>query len=164
MKNNFIITKYLILFLFINLVSAQSLKFVNTSGQTITIKKAKSRVLNSYSIFYLNENKYLLDNVDYKTKIVKVIKAGKFNFFPKYEEIPFDSISSFRYMKQYFSIFPMIIGGSIGYYFLAKPRADTLSFVFGTIPAYSFGFALSFLPKYSEKLTLSDGGWTVKIE
>ena len=63
MKNNFIITRYLILFLFINLVSAQSLKFVNTSGQTITIKKAKSRVLNSYSIFYLNENKYLLDNV-----------------------------------------------------------------------------------------------------
>ena len=58
----------------------------------------------------------------------------------------------------------MIIGGGIGYYFLTKPRADTLSFVFGTIPAFTLGFGLSFLPKYSEKLTLSDGGWAIYIE
>ena len=93
-----------------------------------------------------------------------MIRVGKFKLFPHYEEIPFDSISSFRYVEQYFSIFPMIIGGGIGYYFLTKPRADTLSFVFGTIPAFTLGFGLSFLPKYSEKLTLSDGGWAIYIE
>ena len=66
-----IITKYFILFLFIDLVSAQSLKLVNTDGQTIIIKKAKFKLLNTYNIFYLNDNKYLLDNVDYKSKLAE---------------------------------------------------------------------------------------------
>ena len=52
----------------------------------------------------------------------------------------------------------MLIGGGIGYYFLYNPKADTLSFVFGTIPAFSLGLALSLVPKYSK--VLIDGQYT----
>ena len=57
--------------LFFEIFFLTYLKLFNTDGQTITIKKAKFRVLNPYSIFYLNDNKYLLDNVDYKSKLAE---------------------------------------------------------------------------------------------
>ena len=95
--------------------------------------------------------------------MVKIASNQKFNFSPQYEEIPFDSISSFRYVKRGFSIIPMLIGGGIGYYFLYNPKADTLSFVFGTIPASMLGLALSFVPKYSKELIVGDGAWSIKV-
>ena len=93
--------------------------------------------------------------------MVKIASNQKFNFSPQYEEIPFDSISSFRYVKRGFSIIPMLIGGGIGYYFLYNPKADTLSFVFGTIPAVSLGILLSFIPQFNEELFLNDEGWSI---
>ena len=58
----------------------------------------------------------------------------------------------------------MLIGSGIGYYFLYKPKADTLSFVFGSIPAFSLGLALSLVPKFSEELVVGDGAWSIKVK
>ena len=96
--------------------------------------------------------------------MVKIASNQKFKFSAQYKEIPFDSISSFRYMKRRFSIIPMLVGGGIGYYNLYKPKADTLSFVFGTIPAFSLGLALSLVPKYSKELIVGDGAWSIKVK
>ena len=57
----------------------------------------------------------------------------------------------------------MLIGGGIGCYFLYKPKADTLSFVFGTIPSFSLGLALSLVPKFSEELIIGDDKWFIVI-
>ena len=158
-------TKHIKLLLFIGLAwGQQSLKFININGQSVIIKKAQFGSLNPYNNFYLNGIKYQLEDVDLKKKVVKVKTVKKFKFFHECEEIPFDSIYSFRYIERYFNIIPVMIGGGIGHYFLSNPKADTLSFIFGTIPAYTFGLVLSFIPRYSEKLILGGSEWTIKIE
>ena len=150
--------KYLPLLLFIGLAWGQDLKFVNTDGQSVTI-------LNS-DLLYLNGTKYFLKDVNFKTKVVKVKKVyrtsiGQIINYNKYEEIPFDSIRSFRYLKQQFNIIPTLIGGGLGFYFLANPEADTLSLYLGTIPAVSLGLLLSFIPQFNEELFLNDEGWSI---
>ena len=91
--------------------------------------------------------------------MIKVQKRG----FLKFEEIPFDSFYSFRYVERNFNIIPMLIGGVIGYYNMTKPNADFLSFTFGTIPTFGLGFGLSILPQFSEELIVGDDGWSIKI-
>ena len=150
--------KHLPLLLFTGLAWGQNLKFVNTDGQSVTI-------LNS-DLLYLNGTKYFLKDLNFKTKVVKAKKVyrtsiGQIINRNKYVEIPFDSIRSFRYLERKFNIIPTLIGGGIGYYFLYNPKADTLSFVFGTIPAVSLGIFLSFMPQYSEELFLNDEGWSI---
>ena len=157
-------TKHPTLLLFIGLAWGQDLHFVSADGKTLTIKKANFRALGPYDFFYLNGTRCLLKNVNHKTKMVKIASNQKFNFSPQYEEIPFDSISSFRYLKRGFSIIPMLIGGGIGYYFLYNPKADTLSFVFGTIPSFSLGLALSLVPKFSKESIVGDGEWSIKVK
>ena len=137
--------KHLPLLLFIGLTWGQNLKFVNTDGQSITI-------LNS-DLVYLNGTKYFLKDVNFKEKVVKVKKVyrtsiGQMINYNKYEEIPFDSFRSFRYLKRSFSIIPMLIGGGLGVHFFSK--GDTPSLYFGTIPAFTFGVLLSFIPQFSE--------------
>ena len=156
--------RYFPLLLFIGLALGQDLHFVSADGKTVTIKKANFRALGPYDFFYLNGTRCLLKNVNHKTKMVKIASNQKFKFSPQYKEIPFDSISSFRYMKRRFSIIPMLVGGGIGYYNLYKPKADTLSFVFGTIPAFSPGLALSLVPKYSKVLIVGDGALSIKVK
>tara|TARA_Y100001970_G_C14011906_1_gene738892 strand:+ start:417 stop:893 length:477 start_codon:yes stop_codon:yes gene_type:complete len=157
-------TKHLTLLLFIGLAWGQDLHFISADGKTVTIKKANFRALGPYDFFYVNGTRCLLKNVNHRTKMVKIASNQKLKFSPQYKEIPFDSISSFRYMKRRFSIIPMLIGGGIGYYNLYKPKADTLSFVFGTIPAFSLGLALSFVPKYSKELIVGDGEWSIEVK
>ena len=158
--------KHFPLLLFIGLTWGQSLKFVNTDEQSITIKKAKSS-FNTHSTFYLNGTKYFLKDVNFKTKVVTVKKVRRtiigymFNY-NKYKEIPFDSIRSFRYLKRSFSIIPMLIGGGLGVHFFSKD--DAPSFYFGTMPAFTFGVLLSFIPQFSEKLIVGDGEWTIKTK
>ena len=48
--------------------------------------------------------------------------------------------------------------------FLYNPKTDTLSFVFGTIPAFSLGLALPLVPKFSEELIMGDGAWSIKVK
>ena len=150
--------RYISLLLFIGLAWGQNLKFVNTDGQSVTI-------LNS-DLLYLNGTKYFLKDVNFKTKVVKVKKVyrtsiGQMINYNKYVEIPFDSIHSFRYLKRQFNIIPTLIGGGLGYYFLANPEADTLSLYLGTIPAVSLGLLLSFIPQFNEELFLNDDGWSI---
>ena len=150
--------KHLPLLLFIGLAWGQNLKFINTDGQSVTI-------LNS-DLLYLNGTKYFLKDVNFKTKVVKVKKVyrtsiGQMINYNKYVEIPFDSIRSFRYLKQQFNIIPTLIGGGLGFYFLVNPEADTLSLYLGTIPAVSLGILLSFIPQFNEELFLNDNGWSI---
>ena len=164
-------TKHLPLLLFIGLAWGQSLKFVNTDGRSITFKKAPLQSRSgpyTSDTFYLNGTNYFLKNIDFKTKVVKVKKVyrniiSQLINYNKYEEIPFDSIRSFRYLKRRFSIIPMVIGGAIGYSFLTNPNANTLSFYF-SMSAFALGINLSFTPKFSEELIVGDGGWTIKTE
>ena len=151
-------TKHLTLLLFIGLAWGQSLKFVNTDGQSVTI-------LNS-DLLFLNGTKYFLKDVNFKAKVVNVKKVYRTSIsqminYNKYEEIPFDSIRAFRYLKQQFNIIPTLIGGGLGFYFFANPEADTLSLYLGTIPAVSLGLLLSFIPQFSEELFLNDDGWSI---
>ena len=156
--------RYLPLLLFIGLAWGQSLKFVKTDGQSVIINPSQYEVKGD--LLYLNGTKFVLKDVDYKTKTVKVKKVyrtitSQLINYNKYEEIPFDSIHSFRYLKRSFSIVPMLIGGGLGVHFFSK--GDTPSLYFGTLPAFAIGFGLSFLPKFSEVLIVGDGGWSIKI-
>ena len=151
--------RYISLLLFIGLAWGQNLKFVNTDGQSVTI-------LNS-DLLYLNGTKYFLKDVNFKTKVVTVKKVhrtiiGCMINYNKYKEIPFDSIRSFRYLKRSFSIIPMLIGGGLGVHFYSE--GDTPSLYFGTIPAFTFGVLLSFIPQFSEELIVGDGEWTIKTK
>ena len=117
-------------------------------------------------MLYLNGKKYVLKEVDYESKIVKVKRGHNtysqmLNYF-KNEEISFDSIHSFRYVEQRFSIVPILIGGGVGVHFLSK--GDFASFYFGTMPAFTLGLSLSVLPKFSEELFLSNDGWSISDE
>ena len=154
--------RYLPLLLFIGLAWGQDLHFVPADGRSITIKQAKYGF--PAEVFYLNGTQCFLKNVNYKTKMVEVKYKQTFKFFLQHKKIPFDSISSFRYVERSFRIIPMLIGGGVGYYFLYKPKADTLSFVFGTIPASTLGLALSLVPKFSEELIVGDGTWSIKVK
>ena len=154
--------RYLPLLLFIGLAWGQDLHFVSADGRSITIKQAKYGFTGE--IFYLNGTQCFLKNVNYKTKMVEVKYNQKFKFFLQHKEIPFDSISSFRYVERSFRIIPMLIGGGIGCYFLYKPKADTLSLVFGTIPSFSLGLALSLVPKFSKESIVGDGEWSIKVK
>ena len=151
--------RYLSLCLFIGLAWGQNLKFVNTDGQSVNI-------LNS-DLLYLNGTKYFLKDVNFKTKVVTVRKVhrtiiGYMINYNKYKEIPFDSIRSFRYLKRSFSIIPMLIGGGLGVHFYSE--GDTPSLYFGTMPAFTFGVLLSFIPQFSEELIVGDGEWTIKTK
>ena len=108
-------TKHLTLLLFIGLACGKDLHLVSSDGRAITIKQAKYGF--SGEIFYLNGTQCLLKNMNYKTKTVEVKYRQKFKFFLQHKKIPFDSISSFRYVERSFRIIPMLIGGGIGYYF-----------------------------------------------
>lgn len=153
---------YLPILLLIGLACGKDLHLVSSDGRAVTIKQAKYGF--SGEIFYLNGTQCLLKNVNYKTKMVEVKYRQKFKFFLQHKKIPIDSISSFRYKERSFRIIPMLIGGGIGYYFLYNPKADTLSFVFGTIPAFSLGLTLSLVPKFSEELIVGDGAWSIKVK
>ena len=161
------ITKVFPIFLFIGLAWGKDLNLVYSDGKAITIKQAK------YGFFgetlYLNGTKYVLKDVNQKKKIIKVKKVyrtgiGQLINYNKYQKIPFDSVYSFRYAEQRFNIIPLLIGGGIGYYFLSKPKAETLSIYLGTIPAFSLGLTLSFLPKFSEELIVGSGAWSIKVK
>ena len=154
--------RYLPILLLIGLACGKDLHLVSYDGRAVTIKQAKYGF--SGEIFYLNGTQCLLKNVNYKTKMVEVKYRQKFKFFLQHKNIPFDSIASFRFKERSFRTIPMLIGGGIGYYFLYNPKADTLSFVFGTIPAFSLGLALSLVPKYSKELIVGDGAWSIKVK
>ena len=160
--------RYLSLLLFIGLVWGKNLKLVNTDGQSVIIKPSTFNLqgLLSSGLLYLNGTKYVLKEVDYESKIVKVKRGHNtysqmLNYF-KNEEISFDSIHSFRYVEQRFSIVPILIGGGLGVHFLSK--RDFASFYFGTMPAFTLGLSLSVLPKFSEELFLSNDGWSISDE
>ena len=144
------------------MVWGKSLKLVNTDGQSVIIKPSQGTLISlpTSGLLYLNGTKYVLFDVDYEAKTVRVKKYYRTNIgriinYFNYEEIPFDSIRSFRY-KRRFNIIPMLIGGGIGYYNMAKPNADFLSFYLGTIPAVSLGLYLSIIPQFSEELIVGD--------
>ena len=151
--------RYSSLLLFLGLVWGKSLKFVNSDGESVIVNESKFGLQPYSSLLYLNETRYIIKKIDFKKKLINVQKRG----FRKFEEVPFDSIYSFRYVERYFNIIPMLIGGGIGYYNMTKTNADFLSFTFGTIPAFTIGFGLSFLPKFSEELVIGDDGWSIKI-
>ena len=152
--------RYLSLLLFLGLVCGKSLKFVNSDGESVIVNESKFGLDYLYSsTFYFNGTHYRIKNIDYKTKLINVQKRG----FRKYDDVPFDSIYSFRYVERYFNIIPMLIGGGVGYYNMTKLNTDFLSFTFGTIPAFALGLGLSFLPKFSEELIVGDDGWSIKI-
>ena len=144
--------RYSSLLLFLGLVWGKSLKFVNSDGESVIVNESKFGLQPYSSLLYLNETRYIIKKIDFKKKLINVQKRG----FRKFEEVPFDSIYSFRYVERNFDIIPMLIGGGIGYYIMTKTNADFLSFTFGTIPAFALGFGLSFLPKFSEELVIGD--------
>ena len=125
-------SRYLSILLFIGLVWGKSLKLVNSDGQSVIIKPSKFNLqgLLSSGLLYLNGTKYVLKEVDYESKIVKVKRGHKTHiqmlYFFKNEEISFDSIYSFRYVERRFSIIPILIGGGIGVHFFST--GDTASF------------------------------------
>ena len=127
--------RYSSLLLFLGLVWGKSLKFVNSDGESVIVNESKFGLHFYSSLFYLNGTRYIIKKIDFKTKLIKVQKRG----FLKFEEVPFDSIYSFRYVERNFNIIPMLIGGVIGYYNITKPNADFLSFTFGTIPTFGLG-------------------------
>ena len=158
-------TKVFPIFLFIGLAWGKDLNLVSSDGKAIIIRQAK------YGFFgetlYLNGIKYVLKDVNQKKKIIKVKKVyrtviGQLINYNKYQKIPFDSVYSFRYIEQRFNIIPLLIGGGIGVHFLSK--GDFASAYFGTIPAFSLGLGLSFLPKFSEELIVGDGAWSIKVK
>ena len=160
---------YLILLLFIGLAWGKSLKLVNTNGQSVIIKPSQGTFISlpTTGLIYLNGTKYVLFDVDYKGKTVRVKKYYRTNIgriinYFNYEEIPFDSIYSIKHKEQSFNIIPLLIGGGIGYYNMAKPNADFLSVYLGTIPAITLGTVLSFIPRFSEELIVSDDDWVIK--
>ena len=56
----------------------------------------------------------------------------------------------------------MLIGGGLGVHFYSE--GDTPSLYFGTMPAFTFGVLLSFIPQFSEELIVGDGEWTIKTK
>ena len=153
--------------LFIGLAWGKDLNLVSSDGKAITIKQAKYGF--SGETLYLNGTKYVLKDVNQKKKIIKVKKVYRTGIsqlinYNKYQKIPYDSVYSFRYIEQRFNIIPLLISGGIGYHFLSKPKADTLSLYLGTIPAFSLGLTLSFLPKFSEELIVGSGAWSIKVK
>ena len=159
--------RYLLL-LFIGLAWGKDLHLVYSDGKAIAIKQAKYGF--SGEIFYLNGIKYVLKDVNQKKKIIKVKKfyrtaIGQLINYKKYQEIPFDSIYTFRYIEQSFNIIPMLIGGGIDYYFSLKKGKEEYYpyYFFGPIPAFSLGLVLSIIPKFSEELIVGDDGWSIKI-
>ena len=108
-----------------------------------------------------------MKDVNQKKRIIKVKKVyhtgiGQLINYNKYQEIPFDSVYSFRYVEQRFRIVPIFIGGGVGVHFLSK--GDFASAYFGTIPAFALGLGLSLLPKFSEELIVGDGAWSIKVK
>ena len=106
-------------------------------------------------------------DIDYKAKTVRVKKSYRTNIgriinYLNYEEISFDSIYSIKHVERRFNIIPLLIGGGIGFYNMAKPNADFLSVYLGTIPAITLGTILSFIPRFSEELIVGDDGWVIK--
>ena len=89
-------------------------------------------------------------------KKIYITNIGKLINYNKYEYIPFDSIRSLRYVKRHFNIIPMLIGSGLGVHFFLK--SDFPSLYFGTIPAFTFGVLLSFIPQFSEQLIVGDDG------
>ena len=160
-------TKHLTLLLYIGLAWGKDLNLVSSDGKAITVKQARYGFTGE--TFYLNGTKYVLKELNQKKRIIKVKKVyrtriGQLINYNKYQEISFDSVYSFRYLEKRFDIIPLLIGGGIGYYFLSKPKADTLSIYLGTIPAFSLGLTLSFLPKFSEELIVGSGAWSIKVK
>ena len=160
-------TKHLTLLLFIGLAWGKDLHLVYSDGKAITIKQAKYGF--SGEIFYLNGIKYVLKDVNQKKKIIKVKKVyrtaiGQLINYKKHQEIPFDSIYTFRYIEQSFNIIPMLIGGGIGYYFSLNKEEYIPYYFFGPIPAFSLGLVLSIVPKFSEELIVGDGEWSIKVK
>ena len=160
--------RYIPLLLITGLAWGKSLKLVYTDGQSVIIKPSTFNLqgLLSSGLLYLNGAKYVLKEVDYESKIVKVKRGHNgynqmLNYF-KNEEISFDSIHSFRYVEQRFSIVPILIGGGVGVHFLSK--GDFASVYFGTMPAFALGLSLSLLPKFSEEIFLSNDGWSISDE
>tara|TARA_B100000900_G_C20168286_1_gene548710 strand:- start:40 stop:519 length:480 start_codon:yes stop_codon:yes gene_type:complete len=158
-------TKYLTLLLLIGLAWGKDLNLVSSDGKAITIRQAK------YGFFgetlYLNGIKYVLKDVNQKKEIIKVKKVyrtviGQLINYNKYQKIPFDSVYSFRYIEQRFNIIPLLIGGGVGVHFFSK--GDFASAYFGTIPAFSLGLGLSFLPKFSEELIVGNGAWSIEVK
>ena len=158
-------TKVFPIFLFIGLAWGKDLNLVSSDGKAIIIRQAK------YGFFgetlYLNGIKYVLKDVNQKKEIIKVKKVyrtviGQLINYNKYQKIPFDSVYSFRYIEQRFNIIPLLIGGGVGVHFLSK--GDFASAYFGTIPAFSLGLGLSFLPKFSEELIVGNGAWSIEVK
>ena len=161
--------RYLPLILFIGLAWGEDLHLVSSNGKSITIKQAKYGF--SGEIFYLNGIKYVLKDVNQKKKIIKVKKVYRTAIsqlinYHKYQELPFDSIYAFRYIEQSFNIIPMLIGGGIGYYFLSHPEPGNFYVHPYWLVSASFllGLDLSLVPRFSEKLIVGDGEWSVKVK
>ena len=81
----------------------QSLKLVNTDGQSVIIKPSQGTLISlpTTGLLNLNGTNYELFDVDYEAKIVRVKKYYRTNIgrminYFNYKEIPFDSIHSFR--------------------------------------------------------------------
>ena len=161
-------TKYITLLLFIGLAWGKSLKLVNTDGQLVIIKPSQGTLISlpTTGLLYLNGTKYVLFDVDYKAKTVKVKKYYRTNIgriinYFYYETIPFDSIYSFRHKEQSFNIIPLLIGGGAGAYIFFS-KADAISIMLGTMPSVTLGMVLSAIPQFSEELIVGDDNWVIK--
>ena len=100
-----------------------------------------------------------MNDKEYEAKTVNVknvyrTAVGRLINYNKYEYIPFCSIESFRFLKQQFSIIPMLIGVGIRVNF--SSNRDFPSIYFGTIPAFIYGIVLSFMPQFSKELIVGD--------
>ena len=114
---------------------------------------------------YLNGTKYVLFDVDYEAKTVKVKKyyrtyVGRIINYLNYEEISFDSIYTIKFIERRFNIIPLLIGGGAGAYFFSK--ADAISIMLGTMPSVTLGMVLSAIPQFSEELIVGDDNWVIK--
>jgi len=161
-------TRHLTLLLFIGLVWGKSLKLVNTDGQSVIIKPSQGTLISLHTtgLFYLNGTKYVLFDVDYKAKTVRVKKSYRTNIgriinYLNYEEISFDSIYSIKHVERRFNIVPLLIGvGAGAYIFFSK--ADAISIMLGTMPSVTLGMVLSAIPQFSEELIVGDDNWVIK--
>lgn len=147
----------------------KSLMLVHIDGQSTIIKQSKFILqgLLSSGLLYLNGAFDILKEIDYESKIVKVKRGhNRYSQMLKYlknEEISFDSIHSFRYVEQRFTIVPVLTSGGIGFYNMAKPNADFLSVYLGSISAITLGIVLSFVPRFSEKLFVGKDKWVIVV-
>tara|TARA_Y100001980_G_C14427238_1_gene216641 strand:+ start:71 stop:319 length:249 start_codon:yes stop_codon:yes gene_type:complete len=59
-------------------------KVVNSDGESVITNEFKFGIQPYSNLFYLNETKYKIKRIDFKTKLINVQKRG----FRKFEDVP----------------------------------------------------------------------------